>query len=123
MTVEGFSLIMGHLIGDYIVQNDWMAAGKTQRHLPCIVHCLCYMLAVWLCSCWWLGWAWMPMVFLAHYPVDRWRLARSWMVNMSGQEAFATGALSPWSIIVVDNTIHLAVLFWIGLIDSGVFWQ
>jgi hypothetical protein len=114
--MEGFGLILGHLLGDYIVQNDWMAAGKTQRHWPCFVHCLFYTLAVWACCFWWVHSAWMLAVFAAHYPVDRWRLARWWMVNVSGQEAFATGILSPWSIIVVDNTLHLAVLFGVGLV-------
>jgi hypothetical protein len=25
----GFELLLGHLVGDYIVQNDWMALNKT----------------------------------------------------------------------------------------------
>jgi hypothetical protein len=41
------------------------------------------------------------------------------MVHCSGQRAFATGPLSPWSVIVVDNTIHLLVLYLIGCVALG----
>lgn len=147
--MESFGLILGHLLGDYILQNDWMASNKTnppprpmsyddgintasegvadlvryqkefgdwnKGNLACTVHCLLYTLAVWACSFWWMPW-WGPVVcFAAHWPVDRFRLAGWWMRNVSGQAAFASGPLSPWSIIVVDNTLHLLVLFLIGV--------
>lgn len=114
--MEGFGLLLGHLIGDYVVQNDYMATNKTKSSWVCLSHCLMYSAAVWWCACWWMPWWGIWVVCLAHFPVDRWRLARWWMVNVSGQEAFATGPLSPWSVIVVDNTIHLIVLFVIGLV-------
>lgn len=140
--MEGFYLLCGHLLGDYILQNDWMAQNKTNPHpgptpdlpwgmehqsgpawadgnakhsawrtgnLACLAHCLLYTLAVWLCSFWWMP-AWGLAVCLGvHYAIDRYRLARKWM-GLVGQEQFATGPLSPWSIIVVDNTIHLLTL-------------
>lgn len=113
--MESLGLLCGHLIGDYIVQNDWMAANKTTRTWPCVVHCTCYTLAVWACSFWWMPWWGLGVCWLAHFPIDRFRLARWWMVNVSGQKAFATGPLSPWSIIVVDNVFHLGTLFMLGL--------
>lgn len=58
----------------------------------------------------------LAVCFLAHWPIDRFRLAGRWMRNVSGQKAFATGLLSPWSIIVVDNVAHVATLFVIGCI-------
>ena len=84
--MDGFGLLVGHLIGDYIVQNDWMAANKTncnpgsngdrwckennkgyldywdtrdkwiEGHIACTIHCLLYTLSVWVCSFWWLPW-------------------------------------------------------------------
>jgi hypothetical protein len=148
----GFSLVLGHLVGDYLFQNDWQAKYKVARrpHYPrpgfgfedmagieaakaawdagdragrigpwaCTVHCLLYTLAVFLCTWpvhlfpWWfyLG------VGLVHWPVDRFRLARVWMTRVSGQEAFATGPLAPWSVIVVDNTFHLLTLYLLALL-------
>lgn len=157
----GFGLLVGHLLGDYVLQNDWMArnkanphpgatpseprtfptvagqdpkdawssgqiewqeefAGWEQRHgeylgghVACTVHCLLYTLSVWACSFWWMPWWGLAVCFLAHWPIDRFRLARTYM--RFGQEAFATGPLAPWSVIVVDNTFHLYTLFLIGL--------
>lgn len=130
----GFGLLCGHLLGDYILQNDWMARNKVNQlpgpggdyhqrwkiwwtgHLACTAHCLLYTLAVWLCSCWWMPMWGLAVCFAMHWPIDRFRLARRWMVYVSGQKEFATGALSPWSIIIVDNVFHLLTLFAIGLV-------
>lgn len=30
--MNGFGLLLGHLVGDYILQNDWMASNKTNPH-------------------------------------------------------------------------------------------
>lgn len=30
--MDGFALLLGHLVGDYILQNDWMAKNKTNQH-------------------------------------------------------------------------------------------
>jgi hypothetical protein len=156
--MNGFGLLLGHLVGDYLFQTDWMAACKTLPHpgprpvfqeipltsdpeefnrqtrafslwedrlfeyrighLACLVHCLLYTLAVWLCSFWFLPWWAYPVVFLAHFPVDRWRLARV-LMRWTWHEGFATGPLSPWSIILTDNIVHLLVLFVLGLL-AGV---
>lgn len=116
--MNGFGLLVGHLLGDYVFQNDWQAANKTKSSMACAVHCFLYTLAVWLCACWWLPWWGVATCWLAHFPVDRFGLARRWMIHVSGQEKFATGALAPWSVIVVDNTFHLSVLFVIGLVTN-----
>lgn len=107
--MDGFMLLLGHLLGDYVLQNDWQAQNKTTRSLHCTVHCLLYTAAVWACSFWWMPWWGVAACFALHWPVDRFRLARRWM-KLTGQEQFATGVFSPWSIIVVDNVGHLVVL-------------
>jgi len=30
--MEGFHLLLGHLVGDYILQNDWMAQRKAGQY-------------------------------------------------------------------------------------------
>ncbi len=164
--MSGFSLLLGHLVGDYIVQNDWMAANKVNPnpgrapddvarssfcdgsvvgteegcrpegiarlvqwearsvawelgHVACTVHCLLYTLSVWAFSFWWMPWWGLLACFVIHWPVDRFRLAKWWMVNISGQSAFATGPLSPWSFILVDNIFHLLTLFVIALLAGA----
>lgn len=144
--MEGLGLLIGHLVGDYLLQNDWMARHKAspppgatpyeanghgyaahlrawherfwashRGNLACTLHCLLYTLAVWLGS-----YRWMPLwglvaCYAAHWPMDRYRLARWWMAQVAGQKEFATGPLAPWSVIVVDNTFHLLTLYLIAL--------
>lgn len=149
--MDGFFVLLGHLVGDYILQNDWMASNKTnphpgnephpsriwvsctnsvgddpdlteQRewwarrdhwhtgHLACTVHCLLYTAAVWLFTFWWMPWWGLLVCFVCHWPIDRFRLAKIWMVHVSRQKVFATGPLAPWSIIIVDNIFHLLTL-------------
>jgi len=155
--MDGFFLLLGHLLGDYVVQNDWMAANKTaplagkpehtlcqvpaadvgaatagaeacerayrakvtaewRGHLACTAHCWAYTAAVWACSFWWMPWWGLVVCFAAHWPMDRFRLAGHWMRTVSGQTAFASGPLAPWSVIVVDNVLHLLTL---GLIAAA----
>lgn len=108
--MEGFGLLCGHLVGDYVFQNDYQAKRKTSSTPVCLLHCVLYTLAVWLFSLWWMP-AWgLAVVFAAHFVVDRWRLAGKWM-GCAGQREFASGVFAPWSVIVVDNTFHLVTLF------------
>jgi hypothetical protein len=115
--MESLALICGHLVGDYVLQNDWMAANKTSRSWPCAVHCAMYSLAVFLCAGFLVSWHVPILAGVIHFPVDRWRLARKFM-TFNGQEAFATGLLAPWSVVVVDNTIHLVTLLVLAVLFS-----
>lgn len=114
--VESICLLAGHLVGDYILQNDWMASRKASQTWPCVVHCVCYAIAIAMFSFWFLSAVDIAIVGVLHFPVDRWRLARKFM-TWNGQESFATGPLAPWSIIVVDNTIHIVVLAIVGMLS------
>lgn len=102
--------IIGHLVGDYLIQNDWMALNKKQRSFPCAVHCLLWTAAV----CAFTGWV-QPVVvsvlFLTHFAQDRTNVILWWMTKVNRQTIFATGPCSPWSIIVVDNVWHIVALW------------
>lgn len=50
------------------------------------------------------------IVGIMHFPIDRFRLAIKYM-PLTKQENFAMGGFYPWSIIVVDNVIHLITLW------------
>lgn len=144
----GFELLLAHLVGDYIFQNDWMAKWKVAEvgvidsvsdprfpaagypcpknmwmynlrpFLACTIHCLLYTLSVWCFTWYWMAWWGFLICFGLHWVIDRFRLARKWMENVSGQKAFANGPLSPWSIVVVDNVFHLLTLYGIWLLHS-----
>lgn len=104
--------IVGHLVGDYLLQNDWMALGKKRSTPICAIHCLLWTAAVMIASGWW-AW-WVPLaLFLPHFAQDRTNVVKWWMGRI-GQGAFLQPPMSPWSIIVVDNVWHIVALAVIG---------
>jgi len=104
------SAIIGHLVGDYIIQNDWMAKGKKVNSFICTVHCFLWAFAV----CLFAGWYNHPVVwvtlFVSHFVQDRTNIIPIWM-GFVGQKSFRDDILSPWSIIVVDNVWHLVTVW------------
>jgi len=124
-------IFLAHLVGDYLLQGDWMANEKTKRWFPAVVHGFVYTL---------------PFIFitqsipalliicLTHIVIDRYRLAKYviWFINQIGPKAYryswAEGKensgytaskpafISVWLLFIVDNTIHLlintAAVYW-----------
>lgn len=102
------SAIVGHLVGDYLAQNDWMALNKKSQTLPCTVHCAIWTACVVLFASW-PAWTAVPL-FLTHFAQDR-TLVVAWWMNLVGQEKFRTGVCAPWSMIVVDNVWHILTIW------------
>ena len=94
---------LGHLVGDYIFQNDWMAENKKIRSIPCLVHSTIWATCVTVFA----GWGWMPFLALlvCHFIQDRTYIVREWM-HINGQDRFAIGVYAPWSMVIIDNTFH-----------------
>jgi hypothetical protein len=103
-----FLAFLGHLVGDYIFQNDWMAAKKKEQTLPCFIHCVIWATCVVLFTGW--GWPAFLALFALHFVQDRTYVIRNWM-RLIGQEGFATGPYAPWSLVIIDNTFHLLQIF------------
>lgn len=112
-----------HLIGDYIIQNDWMAINKTKNIGVALIHAITYSL---------------PFLFLGpsisalfvvvgtHAFIDRFRLARyiiwfrnkfapnsSWSdwpeCSFTGFPADRPVWLTTWLLIITDNIIHIII--------------
>ena len=127
--------IIGHLVGDYLLQNDWMALNKKKPspwgNTACVVHCALWTFAVILFSEWyrsknlqWICWA----LFLTHYAQDRTNVIAWWMrLRWKDQSKFMENdrlflgshecdasiipGLGPWSVIVVDNVWHIVTIW------------
>lgn len=107
-------LILSHLIGDYVLQNNWMANNKTTKSLAALVHVIVYTLPfLILVDMQWQGYV---VIALTHFLIDRWRLARYWCRFFGvGTAAFyekdveTPPFLSVWLMIIVDNTFHLTI--------------
>lgn len=111
--------IIGHVVGDYLLQNDWIATEKKKRTSVCLLHCALYGLATFLCL--------LPtaapagpvaaIVAALHFPIDRTGFVARYM-RWFGQREFSKPPLAPWSVILVDNSFHLAIL-WAVLVSFG----
>jgi hypothetical protein len=96
---NSIALLIGHMAGDYLLQNDWMAVNKSQSTakglVACNLHCLLYSLAVATVVCLG-GWVvvgaelfvfgrsinWIVaflIAYVCHFPIDRWGLAGKYM--------------------------------------------
>jgi hypothetical protein len=131
MNVFDFILI-GHLVGDYLFQNKWTAMNKSASHFKCFVHSIVYTLTLCIITLpvirsWW----WPFIVFLSHFPIDRWGLADKWLKFVRGRslEGFLAqgrenvpegvdsglyidlrGGFTALVYTVVDNTMHLILM-------------
>lgn len=102
-------IILGHLVGDYLLQSDWMALNKkkvgVEGWIPCLIHCLIWTISMILFIgklniILFLG------LFLSHLILDRTNLV-VWLLN-------ATRIMpnpATWKVIIVDNTLHLLMVY------------
>ena len=102
--------IIGHLVGDYLLQTDWMAQNKKLRSWPCLAHCFVWTVCVGAFSG--LGPAALGFLFACHFIQDRTHIVKWWMtLRWKDQTGFTQAPFAPWSLIVVDNVWHLVQLW------------
>ena len=103
------NIILGHLIGDYLLQSDWMALNKKKPNLEgfiaCLIHCTIWTISMMI----FIGSNNILLalgLFLSHILLDRTKLV-VWYLN--------TFKIMPnptmWKIIIVDNTLHLLMVY------------
>ena len=87
-------LLFGHLIGDYVLQNNWMALNKKDKKMisPILTHCLVYTVcvAVWLLpellkTSWIVSGMFVCGIFWSHYIFDRFPIVEAWMTFFKGR--------------------------------------
>ncbi len=115
-------LMIGHLIGDWMFQNDWMAKGKRTGFfaIPGLVHFVVYTaitlgflivasagkLPVWIYAL--VG----VVLFITHWILDATDIVDVW-INFYKQTANSTVRL------MVDQTMHMVILALIAVAVSG----
>jgi len=97
-------ILIAHLIGDYILQNDWMAENKKKSNKACFIHCLLYIIPF----CFFLNWWQIILIFIQHYIQDRTNFVK-WFMDFKGSKDFRLKY--DWSSILVDNIIHLLFIY------------
>jgi hypothetical protein len=107
---------LAHMVGDYLLQNDWMALNKKRRTIPALVHVLVYLLPFLLCS---LSWWQIALIGAQHFVQDRTSFI-NWLMRVKGSGQFATGPCAPWSIIVTDNVVHIVFIAFVVWLPAGM---
>ena len=99
------NILIAHLIGDYLIQNDWMALNKKKSNWACLVHAITYIIPF----CFFLNWWQILLIAFQHYIQDRTNFI-AWFMDIKGSKSFREN-MSPWSIILTDNIIHLVFIY------------
>ena len=110
-----------HLLGDYFIQNDWMALNKKKKswtgELACQVHCITYALPFLLIA----SWEAVILIYLTHYLFDRTNIV-AWIIAIkNGQRSIKNFgfhkdrpfAITIWLLIIADNSIHIAINYFL----------
>ena len=106
-------LVLGHLVGDWMLQNDWMAKGKKTAFFatPGVVHYFLYTFTV-LAFLFFDGARGNPaqfyilvalLLFGSHWLIDATDIVERWM-------RFYHQTANPTVRLMVDQTIHLLIL-------------
>ena len=108
----GFSLnwVMAHLIGDYILQNDWMAINKKKNSIICFIHVFLYMVPFVFTS---LTLVQILLIGIQHFIQDRTAVIK-WFCKITGKfQSENNNNGLPWGHFIVDNIFHA---IWIMLV-------
>lgn len=120
-----FLIIFGHLLGDYLFQSKEMAIKKSEHTISgffwCVLHCVIYTLCI-LLMIQKINPLIIILVFLSHYPIDRYSLAKYWLKLIQGRDIenayLSTKKYHEIDLIfscivylIVDNTLHLLLLW------------
>ena len=125
-------MLFGHLVGDYFLQNNWIAQNKGKYSvagwLICILHCSLYTISV----CWFMGdfrADWMVLVFCSHFFIDKFALADKYarVIRSGGcltrffekvgdwdtpKKEGLTAAFCALVYVVIDNSAHLMIMYY-----------
>lgn len=133
-------LVIGHLIGDYVLQNKWMALNKSKNSEICWLHCMIYATVVSATTWHAFGGVnviyWWQFVCYSHFIVDRFSLAELWLQFINGRSLAQfmkngkydvpvelddnkaanyhalSGGFTALVYAVCDNTFHLASMYY-----------
>lgn len=105
-------LIVGHLVGDFLLQTNWMAARKTTNYLALFVHVTVYTLCVvaFALPAGGISFEAAALIFLTHSILDRRKFVQFWIRTVNRVEGVQ------WLTIASDQCWHILVLALVTLI-------
>jgi hypothetical protein len=100
--------LIAHLVGDFILQNEWMAREKKRSSFACLVHVAVYMVPFLLCT---MAWWQFTLIAVQHFAQDRTGFVFWWMRVWKRVHPDYWGAIG----LFVDQAFHLT---WIAIVLS-----
>ncbi len=106
------SLLVGHLVGDFLLQTTWMAENKDEEWVPLIIHCFLYTAAVALFALLAGGLSILPIVviFISHIIIDKAKIVDLWAKYITRSPK------NTWLRIIQDQVWHLLILVLVTLL-------
>jgi len=112
-------LLVGHLVGDWVLQNEWMVLNKKRSwfHPAGLTHVAIYTLTTYG-ALWLSGWrdrpwpmclALITLIFITHWLVDASQVVKHWMRFYRKGDLFMVE-------VMVDQTFHLVTLAGVTLL-------
>lgn len=98
-------LLLGHLAGDFLFQNRWMAENKHNNFFALIFHSLIYTFFVLLFSLAFGGLSFPGIIILifTHILLDDRKIINWWTKNI-------TKAQDKYLLMIIDQSLHLMIL-------------
>ena len=106
-------LVLGHLVGDYLLQNSWMAMNKATKWIPLLTHCLVYTLSIvvaMLIGDFTISWTAIIILYASHVFLDKRFFVLWWVRTIMGVKK----PEGNWLCIMADQVFHLLILGFIA---------
>lgn len=99
-------LLVGHFVGDFILQTRWMADKKAKELMPLIIHSAVYTITIALFSLLANGLSWwgIGLIFICHLILDQRAFVDFWAVKVNGNTNI------DWLKITLDQSWHILIL-------------
>lgn len=92
---------IAHFIGDFILQNEWMAVNKKRNSFACLVHVIAYLMPFLFCQ---LEWWQIALIGIQHFAQDRTGFILWWVQTLKRVPKEYWGQIP----LYVDQAFHFA---------------
>jgi hypothetical protein len=100
------NVFVAHLVGDFILQNEWMALNKKHNSFACLVHVCAYLLPFLFCQ---LTWWQIALIGIQHFAQDRSAFILWWVRTVKRVPKEYWGQIP----LYVDQAFHC---LWIAIV-------
>ena len=107
------NILAGHLLGDILLQNKWLAKIKISKWYGMLLHCLIATFGMWLFTQW--GFKQLLLVFASHFVIDHFGIGKKLWPDFIKQGKFDSNEGAPdWLRLLDDQAFHLICYWFIG---------